>query len=85
MNRKQRINKLLSYKFKEFSIKIIDNSHLHVGHNDFHGENETHLQIQLKKKNINTIINRLQIHRDINNLLLDEFKSGLHSLEIKIN
>tara|TARA_Y100000768_G_scaffold366375_1_gene328495 strand:+ start:380 stop:634 length:255 start_codon:yes stop_codon:yes gene_type:complete len=84
MNRKQRINKLLSNKFREFSIKIIDNSHLHVGHNNFNGENETHLQIQLKKINTNSI-NRLKIHRDINTLLLDEFKNGLHSLEIRIN
>ena len=33
----------------------------------------------------NHSLNRLYIHRIINNLLEEEFKSGLHSLEIKIN
>ena len=33
MNRKQRINNLLLEKLKEFSFEIIDNSHLHNGHN----------------------------------------------------
>ena len=33
MNRKQRINKILINKYKEFTLEIIDNSHLHLGHN----------------------------------------------------
>ena len=84
MNRKQRIYKLLSKKFDNFFIEIIDNSNLHVGHNNFDGKNETHIKIILEKKN-NQSLNRLDIHRMINNLLEYEFKNGLHSLEIKIN
>ncbi len=84
MKRKQRINKILSENFREFSINIIDNSNLHVGHNNFDGSNETHLKILLKSK-IPQNINRLIIHRKINELLKKEFLNGLHSLEIKIN
>ena len=84
MNRKQRIYQLLSKKFDDFLLEIIDNSNFHVGHNNYDGKNETHIKIVLKKKN-NHSINRLNIHRLINNLLEDEFKNGLHSLEIKIN
>ena len=84
MNRKQRIDKLLSKKFDNFLLEIIDNSNLHSGHNDFDGKNETHLKIIFTNKN-NDSLNRLNIHRLINNLLEDEFKNGLHSLEIKIN
>ena len=84
MNRKQRIYKLLSKKFDNFLLEIIDNSNLHIGHNNFDGKNETHLKIVLTKKN-NISLNRLNIHRIINSLLEEEFKSGLHSLEIKIN
>ena len=84
MNRKQRIYKLLSKKFDNFLIEIIDNSNLHTGHNNFDGKNETHIKIILIKKN-NHSLNRLNIHRMINNMLEDEFKNGLHSLEIKIN
>ena len=84
MNRKQRIDKILSKKLNNFLLEIIDNSNLHKGHNNFTGKEETHIKIILKKKN-KIPINRLNIHRIINNLLEEEFKSGLHSLEIKIN
>ena len=42
------------------------------------------MKIILTKKN-NDTLNRLKIHRIINNLLENEFNNGLHSLEIKIN
>ena len=84
MNRKQRIDKLLSKKFNNFILEIIDNSNLHIGHNNFDGKSETHIKIILTNKN-NDSLNKLNIHRMINNLLEDEFKNGLHSIEIKIN
>ena len=84
MNRKQRIDKILSKKFDNYFLKIIDNSNLHKGHNNFTGNDETHIKIIFTKKN-EIPIDRLNIHRVINNLLQEEFKSGLHSLEIKIN
>ena len=84
MNRKQRIDKILSNKFDNFLLEIIDNSNLHIGHNNFTGNGETHIKIILKKKD-NSPFNRLDIHKIINSSLEDEFKSGLHSLEIKIN
>ena len=84
MNRKQRIDKILSNKFDNFLLEIIDNSNLHKGHNNFTGKDETHFKIILTNKN-KIPINRLNIHRIINELLEEEFKSGLHSLEIKIN
>ena len=84
MNRKQRIDKIVSKKFNNFLIEIIDNSNLHKGHNGFSGANETHIKIILTKKD-RTPSNRLDIHRVINSLLEEEFKSGLHSLQIKIN
>ena len=47
MNRKQRINKILINKYQEFTLQVIDNSHLHLGHNNFDGNNETHLKLSL--------------------------------------
>tara|TARA_E500000178_G_scaffold193573_1_gene191545 strand:- start:671 stop:925 length:255 start_codon:yes stop_codon:yes gene_type:complete len=84
MNRKQRIDKILSKKFDNFLLEIIDNSILHKGHNNFKGNDETHIKIILTKKNKKPT-NRLYIHRLVNNLLEEEFENGLHSLEIKIN
>ena len=83
MNRKQRISNLFDKNFKNFVFEIIDNSHLHSGHNNFDGKNETHILIKLSPK-IKGNLNRLEIHRNINNILKDEFNNGLHSIEIKI-
>ena len=54
MNRKQRIDKILSKNFNDFLIEIIDNSNLHKGHNNFTGNDETHIKIILTKKKKNT-------------------------------
>ena len=83
MNRKKRINDKLKKNLKDFQIFIEDNSHLHKGHNNFDGKEETHILIKLFSKN-NIKYNRLEIHRLLNKLLIEEFSNGLHSLEIKI-
>ena len=83
MNRKKRINDILKKNLKDFQILIEDNSHLHKGHNNFDGKEETHILIKLfPQKKIK--YNRLEIHRLVNNILIEEFSNGLHSLEIKI-
>ena len=84
MNRKQRINNLLLNHLKEFSIEILDNSHLHINHNNFDGTGETHIKIILKKRK-EVKFDRMDLHRKINKLLKNEFDLGMHSLEIKIN
>ena len=83
MNRTKRIKDLLEKNFDEFSILVIDDSLAHKGHNNFDGKEETHIIILLKKK-FNLNINRLEIHKKINTLLSEEFKIGLHALQIKI-
>ena len=83
MNRKKRINDKLKKNLKDFQILIEDNSHLHKGHNNFDGKKETHILIKLSpQKQIK--YNRLEIHRLVNKILIEEFSNGLHSLEIKI-
>ena len=83
MNRKKRINDKLKKNLKDFHILIEDNSYLHKGHNDFDVKEETLILIKLfSKKKIK--YNRLEIHKLVNKILIEEFSSGLHSLEIKI-
>ena len=84
MKRKKRILNLLNENLTDFTIEIKDNSALHANHHDFNGQIETHIQLLLKRKN-QTEINRIEVHRKINNLLREEFKTGLHSLEINIS
>ena len=84
MKRTKRIQNILEKYISSSYIMIIDNSHLHKGHNNFNGEGETHIAINIQI-NSKQKINRLEIHRKINTLLKNEFDAGLHSLEIKIN
>ena len=83
MKRKKRIESILSKKFSFWKVEVKDISTLHKGHNNFDGNNETHILVHLKK-NSKLELNRLEVHRKINSLLIKEFDSGLHSLEIKI-
>ena len=83
MNRKQRIMNVLSNYFKNSIIEVIDNSKEHSGHNNFDGSQESHFIIYFKNKLRNSL-SRLEIHKKINQLLKDEFNTGLHALEIKI-
>ena len=83
MNRKKRIETILKNNFIKSKIEVFDESCNHDGHNNFTGKEESHFKIiiedrlDLKKK-------ILQTHRQINDLLKEEFSSGLHALEIKI-
>ena len=91
MKRKSRIEKLLKENFPYFNITIIDNSKLHIGHNNFDGTGETHFLFVLKQKKVsksNTNIDykiKIKIHNKINEILKDEVRNGLHSYEINIS
>ena len=83
MNRTKRIQDIIEKNFNDFSVLVTDDSLAHKGHNNFDGKEETHIIIELKKK-FNIDIKRLEIHKKINTLLSEEFKIGLHALQIKI-
>ena len=83
MNRTKRIQDIIEKNFNEFSVFVTDDSLAHKGHNNFDGYEETHIIIELKKK-FNLDVKRLEIHKKINTLLSEEFKIGLHALQIKI-
>ena len=83
MKRTKRIKNILENNLLDYVVNIIDNSSLHKGHNNFNGDGETHILIELKKRK-KIDINRLEIHKKINSLLKNEFNTGLHSLQIKI-
>ena len=84
MNRTKRIKEILQKHLTNFRIDVVDNSHLHKGHNNFNGQGETHILLKLESISEYEIKN-IAIQKQINFLLKDEFEKGLHSLEIKIN
>jgi len=83
MNRKKRIETILLNNFNDWTFQVSDNSNLHNGHGNFDGTQESHFCIVIRKPS-NSIETRISIHRKINELLRNEFKIGLHALEIKI-
>ena len=83
MNRKKRIELILSKNFADSLLEVSDISILHKNHNNFDGKQETHFSILFNPNNHNKE-SKISIHRKINKLLEAEFKSGLHALEIKI-
>ena len=52
MNRTKRIKNIIEKSFIDFSISVTDDSLAHKGHNNFDGNEETHIIIELKKKTI---------------------------------
>ena len=84
MNRTKRIQDIIEKNFNELSVSVTDDSLAHKGHNNFDGKEETHIIIELKKK-FNLDYKRLEVHKKINTLLSEEFKIGLHALQIKIS
>lgn len=80
---RERIEKKLSEKLHPEILEVKNNSHLHKGHSGDDGSGETHFAISVKSDLLKDS-NKIEAHRKINSLLSNEFKNGLHALEIKI-
>ena len=77
--------KILLQDISEFEIlEIINNSDKHIGHTGLENTSTmlTHVELRILNKNN---LKKIDIHRIIHEKLKSVFKSGLHSLEIKIS
>lgn len=75
----------LQQNFQPEILEVIDNSHLHQGHLGIKNSktNSTHFQIKIKSWQFEKL-KQLEVHRKINQILSEEFKNGMHALEIII-
>ncbi len=64
-------------------IEIIDNTYKHLKHKSYN-KDKLHLKIAIKSNFLKTL-NKIEAHKKIMNILDEELKSKIHSLEIKIN
>lgn len=83
---KNNIENKLKQKFSPFFLEVVNNSHLHSGHYKPENKdliNQSHFAIKIGSDCF-TGLSRIAIHRQINQLLEQEFKDGLHAIEIKI-
>ena len=86
MNRQQRIEHSLK-SLGPTHLEVINDSEKHKNHADHLGgaghTGETHYKVKISSPLFKGL-SRIDCHRKVNEALADEFKLGLHALEIKI-
>ena len=65
-------------------IEIKDESHLHANHNPSAKEGGTHFKIKIVSKKFKGK-SRIERHRIVNDILVNEFKKGLHALTLSLS
>ncbi|MCF6321295.1 MAG: BolA family transcriptional regulator [Rhizobiaceae bacterium] len=77
------IEKNLQKEFNPQKLEIINESHLHAGHQPgFDGTGESHIRIRIVAKDFEGM-NRLARHRKINALISEMMERGLHAVAIE--
>lgn len=72
----------LEADFSPTSLEIINESHLHAGHQPgFDGSGESHMRVRITAAAFNGL-SRVAVHRAINDCLKEAFDRGLHALAI---
>lgn len=78
------IHKKLESEFSPQSLEIVNESHLHAGHQEnFDGSGETHLRIKIVSDAFEGM-NRVARHRAINAQVEAEIALGLHAVAIEV-
>ncbi|MCX5494630.1 BolA family transcriptional regulator [Kaistia dalseonensis] len=82
MNTKERIAAVLEAALSPESLDVIDESHLHKGHQGARPGGETHYRVRITAEAFRGK-SRVDMHRTINALLKDELAAGVHALAIE--
>ncbi|MDK4714843.1 BolA family protein [Rhizobium sp. CNPSo 4039] len=78
-----RIERKLTDAFAPERLAVINESHLHAGHQpEMTGTGETHIRIRIVSAKFSGMP-RLARHRAINELLKPELDAGLHALAVE--
>lgn len=83
MNRQERMEKALIRTFAPQRLFVINESHLHAGHQPgMDGTGETHFRVRIESDKF-VGMSRIMRHRAVNEALQDEFDLGLHALAVE--
>ena len=78
-----RIEEKLTEAFAPERLSVINESHLHAGHQpDITGTGETHMRVRIVSEKFSGMT-RLARHRAITELLKPELDAGLHALAVE--
>ena len=83
MNIEKSIVAKLEEALQPEEMRLKNNSSLHSGHLGDDGSGQTHFALEIKSAKLHKK-SRIEAHRIITQLLQEEFKNGLHALEIKV-
>ena len=75
---KAKINKELNPEH----IMLVDNSSLHTKHKSFDSE-KYHLKLIIKSKKLKNM-NKIDAHKEVFSILIEEMKNKIHALEIEL-
>lgn len=82
MDTKERIAATLTKALLPTALDVIDESHLHKGHQGARPGGETHYRVRITADAFRGQ-SRIAMHRTINTLLKDELAAGVHALAIE--
>ena len=83
MTLQARIEQKLTEAFVPERLSVINESHLHAGHQpDITGTGETHMRVRIVSEKFSGMT-RLARHRAITELLKPELDAGLHALGVE--
>ena len=83
MTLQARIEQKLTEAFVPERLSVINESHLHAGHQpDITGTGETHMRVRIVSEKFSGMT-RLARHRAITELLKPELDAGLHALAVE--
>ena len=83
-SRDQHLVSLLTDALMPDALEVINESHLHHGHQGSPGTGASHYKIVIQASVLNGL-SRVAAHRLINDAVASEFDTGLHALSIKIS
>ena len=80
---KERIESNLRNAFAPIFLEVVDESHLHVGHDNHKPGMQTHFSVTLVSHRFSGL-NRLERHRKVYDVLEGALKDGVHALRLKL-
>jgi BolA family transcriptional regulator, general stress-responsive regulator len=82
MDMKESITSRLNAVFAPSFLEVVDESDQHAGHGGWREGQTTHVRVRLISRHFSGKT-RVAIHREVNEVLAQEFAAGLHALAIE--
>jgi len=80
---KNRIEAKLKKAFSPLYLEVVDESHLHEGHDNHKPGESTHFSVKLIS-DVFSGMNRIDRHKQVYEALDKEIKDGVHALHLKL-